>query len=206
MPWKAEKTRLCHDLHEVFEDYCGLGWSPADVAHMADDLSHLPFAVVLSRRTSRIIRQNLWFSPGGGMFPVPAIIAGLKMGELEPVFWEAPFQVGMEDRGVRVFLPSWRRLPRACRVPAADGEVGCPARPSRWPVRRMKRSPQAPLAENSIPTPGMKKGSKSFTTQGPFHFRPPARVRTSWRRMDSRCGGPSSARRSGGTPGADVRW
>jgi Cd2+/Zn2+-exporting ATPase len=32
----------------------------ADVARMADDLRHLPFAVGLSRQTSRIIKQNLW--------------------------------------------------------------------------------------------------------------------------------------------------
>ncbi len=52
----------------------------ADVALMADDLSHLPFAVGLSRQTSRIIRQNLWFSLGMVAFLVPATIFGLQMG------------------------------------------------------------------------------------------------------------------------------
>lgn len=52
----------------------------ADVALMADDLSHLPFAVGLSRQTSRIIRQNLWFSLGMVVFLVPATILGLQMG------------------------------------------------------------------------------------------------------------------------------
>ena len=52
----------------------------ADVALMADDLSHLPFAVGLSRQTSRIIRQNLWFSLGTVVFLVPATIFGLQMG------------------------------------------------------------------------------------------------------------------------------
>ena len=52
----------------------------ADVALMADDLSHLPFAVGLSRQTSRIIRQNLWFSLGMVVFLVPATIFGLQMG------------------------------------------------------------------------------------------------------------------------------
>ena len=52
----------------------------ADVALMADDLSHLPFAVGLSRQTSRIIRQNLWFSLGMIAFLVPATIFGLQMG------------------------------------------------------------------------------------------------------------------------------
>ena len=52
----------------------------ADVALMADDLSHLPFAVGLSRQTSRIIRQNLWFSLGMVAFLVPATVLGLQIG------------------------------------------------------------------------------------------------------------------------------
>ncbi len=52
----------------------------ADVALMADDLSHLPFAVGLSRRTSSIIRQNLWASLGMVAFLIPATLLGLKIG------------------------------------------------------------------------------------------------------------------------------
>jgi len=52
----------------------------ADVALMADDLNHLPFAVGLSRQTSRIIRQNLWFSLGMVAFLIPATLFGLQMG------------------------------------------------------------------------------------------------------------------------------
>ncbi len=52
----------------------------ADVALMADDLNHLPFAVGLSRQTSRIIRQNLWFSLGMVAFLVPATVFGLRLG------------------------------------------------------------------------------------------------------------------------------
>lgn len=52
----------------------------ADVALMADDLNHLPFAVGLSRQTSRIIRQNLWFSLGIVAFLIPATVLGLQMG------------------------------------------------------------------------------------------------------------------------------
>jgi len=52
----------------------------ADVALMADDLNHLPFAVGLSRQTSRIIRQNLWFSLGMVAFLIPATVFGLQMG------------------------------------------------------------------------------------------------------------------------------
>lgn len=52
----------------------------ADVALMADDLEHLPFAVGLSRSTSRIIRQNLIVSLGMVAFLVPATIFGLQIG------------------------------------------------------------------------------------------------------------------------------
>lgn len=52
----------------------------ADVALMADDLNHLPFAVGLSRRASGIIRQNLWVSLGVVAFLIPATLFGLKIG------------------------------------------------------------------------------------------------------------------------------
>jgi len=52
----------------------------ADVALMADDLSHLPFAVELSRRTRKIIRQNLFISLGVVAILVPATILGLGIG------------------------------------------------------------------------------------------------------------------------------
>ena len=52
----------------------------ADVALMADDLSNLPFAVGLSRRTRGIIRQNLFVSLGVVALLVPATIMGLGIG------------------------------------------------------------------------------------------------------------------------------
>jgi len=52
----------------------------ADVALMADDLNHLPFAVGLSRATSRVIRQNLWVSLGIVMLLVPSTLFGLSIG------------------------------------------------------------------------------------------------------------------------------
>lgn len=52
----------------------------ADVALMSDDLAHLPFAVGLSRSTSRIIKQNLWVSLGVVAVLIPATIFGLNMG------------------------------------------------------------------------------------------------------------------------------
>jgi len=52
----------------------------ADVALMADDLSHLPFAVDLSRTTRSVIRQNVFVSLGVVAFLVPATILGLGIG------------------------------------------------------------------------------------------------------------------------------
>ena len=47
---------------------------------MADDLAQLPFAVGLSRSTSRIIKQNLWVSLGVVVVLIPATIFGLSIG------------------------------------------------------------------------------------------------------------------------------
>ena len=47
---------------------------------MADDLNHLPFAVGLSRATSRIIRQNLWRRLGIVALLVPSTLFGLSIG------------------------------------------------------------------------------------------------------------------------------
>lgn len=52
----------------------------ADVALMADDLRHLPFAVGLSRRSRSIIRQNVYVSLGVVAILVPATIFGLGIG------------------------------------------------------------------------------------------------------------------------------
>jgi len=52
----------------------------ADVALMADDLAHLPFAVGLSRSTRTIIRQNVFVSLGVVALLVPATIFGLGIG------------------------------------------------------------------------------------------------------------------------------
>jgi len=52
----------------------------ADVALMADDLAQLPFAVGLSRKTSGIIKQNLWVSLGVVAVLIPATLFGLNIG------------------------------------------------------------------------------------------------------------------------------
>ena len=52
----------------------------ADIALMADDLNHLPFAVGLSRQTSNIIKQNLWVSLGVVAVLIPSTLFGLQIG------------------------------------------------------------------------------------------------------------------------------
>lgn len=52
----------------------------ADVALMGDDLALLPFAVGLSRSTSRAIKQNLWVSLVVVAVLIPATILGLSIG------------------------------------------------------------------------------------------------------------------------------
>ncbi|WP_194833298.1 heavy metal translocating P-type ATPase [Nocardia sp. XZ_19_369] len=52
----------------------------ADIALMVDDIGRLPFAVALSRRTARIIRQNLTFSLLIVVALVPATLLGLPIG------------------------------------------------------------------------------------------------------------------------------
>ena len=47
---------------------------------MADDLRALPFAISLSRRSSRVIKQNLWASLGIVAVLIPATIFGLGIG------------------------------------------------------------------------------------------------------------------------------
>ena len=48
----------------------------ADIALMADKLETLPFAIGLSRKSKRIIKQNLWASLGIVAFLIPATIFG----------------------------------------------------------------------------------------------------------------------------------
>ncbi len=57
----------------------------ADIALMADDLSHLPFAVALSRQSRRIMRQNLLLSLGviGALLPTALLgVAGIGVAIL----------------------------------------------------------------------------------------------------------------------------
>ncbi|WP_461533050.1 heavy metal translocating P-type ATPase [Sinomicrobium sp.] len=48
----------------------------ADIALMNDKLEKLPFVIALSRKSKKIIRQNLWISMGMVLFLVPSAIIG----------------------------------------------------------------------------------------------------------------------------------
>ncbi|MFF1300152.1 MULTISPECIES: heavy metal translocating P-type ATPase [unclassified Streptomyces] len=52
----------------------------ADIALMSDGLEKLPLATGLSRRTSRVIKQNLFFSLGVVAVLLPATVLGLGIG------------------------------------------------------------------------------------------------------------------------------
>ena len=63
----------------------------ADVVLMADDLSKIPFALELSRRASRIVRQNIIFSVG-------VIITLISATVLAPIFvsgFQMPLPLGV---------------------------------------------------------------------------------------------------------------
>ncbi|MFN7014321.1 MAG: HAD-IC family P-type ATPase, partial [Bacteroidia bacterium] len=49
----------------------------ADIALMADNLENLPFAIGLSRKSKRIIKQNLWISLGVVGLLIPMTIFGI---------------------------------------------------------------------------------------------------------------------------------
>lgn len=49
----------------------------ADIALMADKLDNLPFAIGLSRKAKRIIRQNLWMSLGMVVILIPLTLLGI---------------------------------------------------------------------------------------------------------------------------------
>ena len=60
----------------------------ADIALMADKLEILPFAIALSRKARRIIRQNLWISLGVVALLLPATIFGWANIGIAVVFHE----------------------------------------------------------------------------------------------------------------------
>ena len=57
----------------------GVAIETADIALMTDDLSKIPRAILLSRRTLKVIRQNLAIA----LVAVSALIAGVAMGRVD---------------------------------------------------------------------------------------------------------------------------
>ncbi|MBQ3338403.1 MAG: hypothetical protein IJG82_02195, partial [Atopobiaceae bacterium] len=81
----------------------------ADVALMSDDLGRLPFAVRLSRQTSRIIRQNLIAALGIVVFLVIGIAEALHhIPGLDALnafgFSHLPLQLGLLAAGVVCYI------------------------------------------------------------------------------------------------------
>ena len=61
----------------------------ADIALMSDDLSRLPFAVALSRKSRRIILQNLAISLGVIAFLIPFTLSGMAGISIAIIFHES---------------------------------------------------------------------------------------------------------------------
>lgn len=78
-----------------------LALETADVALLADNLSNLPFAIGLSRKSRTIIRQNLVISIGMVVILIPLTIAGLSI---------APAVIGHEGSTMVVVLNALRLL------------------------------------------------------------------------------------------------
>lgn len=92
----------------------------ADVALMADDLSHLPFAVGLSRQTRSIIRQNVFVSLGIVAVLIPATIFGLGIGPAVAVHEGSTLLVVFNALRLLAYRDPHRRGgPAATRQPAA---------------------------------------------------------------------------------------
>lgn len=81
----------------------------ADVALMADDLSHLPFAVGLSRRTRSVIRQNVFVSLGVVALLVPATILGLGIGPAVAVHEGSTLLVVVNALRLLAYRDGWSR-------------------------------------------------------------------------------------------------
>jgi len=88
----------------------------ADVALMADDLAQLPFAVGLSRSSSRIIKQNLWVSLGVVVLLIPATIFG--MGIATAVLFHEGSTLVVVANALRLLAYKSRAAARA--APALD--------------------------------------------------------------------------------------
>ena len=59
-----------------------VGYATADAALMGDDLSRLPFAVGVARRTRQLIRQNLFIA--GGAMATLLVLAALDILRIGP--------------------------------------------------------------------------------------------------------------------------
>ena len=91
----------------------------ADVALMADNLAHLPFAVGLSRQTRSIIRQNVFVSLGIVAVLIPATILGLGIGPAVAVHEGSTILVVFNALRLLAYRDPHRTVGDASRSPAA---------------------------------------------------------------------------------------
>ena len=126
----------------------------ADVALMADDLAQLPFAVGLSRSTSRIIKQNLWVSLGVVAVLIPATIFGLSIGTA--VLFH-------EGSTVIVVVNALRLLAYKVRVPGAGGPAAGTAGSTRLRARRHQDGQEAGARSSSLYSSAVARGWCSLT-------------------------------------------
>ncbi|NLC55320.1 MAG: cadmium-translocating P-type ATPase [Armatimonadetes bacterium] len=95
----------------------------ADVALMADDLSRIPFVVGLSRRTLRVIRQNIFFS-----IAVKAAFVGLAFAGSVTLWLAVLADMGtsllVTANGLRLLRGARRQRPAVPHAPTPEPAVG----------------------------------------------------------------------------------
>lgn len=94
----------------------GVAIETADIALMSDDLSKVPQAIDLSRRTLRVIRQNLVIS----LLVVVGLILGVVVGRVNM----AGGMLLHEASVLVVILNAMRLLPRQLRPARGSGRTG----------------------------------------------------------------------------------
>jgi Cd2+/Zn2+-exporting ATPase len=99
----------------------------ADVALMGDDLTRLPFAVALSHRTRRIIRQNLWISLGVIALLIPTGLFGLVGIGIAVLLHEGSTLVVVAN-ALRLLGFGGRVAPRAVETAKNEGAEASPFR------------------------------------------------------------------------------
>ena len=92
----------------------------ADIALMGDDLAKLPIVIGLSRKASRIIRQNLYLSLGMVAFLIPATLFGFVGIGPAVVFHEGSTLVVVANALRLLAYQRGDQLPASAATPATS--------------------------------------------------------------------------------------